>query len=727
MNCKRVFISLLLAALMATISVQAQKIEKPTIQGASSFAVITDMTTYEKCHNELQLYKQTIESEGLPVFIVADEWQTPEQVRAQIKTLYTENALEGCVFIGDIPIVLVQYAQHLTSAFKMDQREHPIRDCSVPSDRYYDDLDLVFDRIEGEPNQGLLHFFTMSPDSPQYIECDIYSARIKPQKSNGDAYKQISDYLTKAVREHKSGNEFDNFLSYTGNGSHSNSLVAWRGEQQIVREQFGERFFHRNNARFSRFTMEPYMKYDAIRDLRRKDLDFMIFHQHGDYFRMYVSGDPKTSSMDEHLEHIGVRMRALASRSVKNAQKQADKYGLDSMWYANYNDPAMIEKDSLLDLRTGIILEHINEISPNCRMVFFDACFNGDFREDDYIAGKFIFSQGDCVIGWANSVNVLQDKTSYDLMGLLGYGARIGVWAKHINILESHIHGDPTLFFHSERGKELDINRNVLRKEHNYWLSQLNHDIPDMQCLAMIRLLEENYDKVSDVLLDKYMSSPYAVVRGTAMRLSEKIDDANYKKILMKACSDNYEFIRRLAVTRMGQVGDNDFIPLLIDSYLYDTNAARVMFQNTFALACFDRDKVLAEIEKRFEGATFYNAAKLKENLLKYIDTKTEDGYPSARKDYVDKENKRWRPFYITALKNHPMHQYTKEFITILEDETETEKIRVLMAEALAWFNISVNKEMIADACKRLLDKGGMSEELTREVKRAHSRLTSKK
>ena len=223
------------------------------------------------------------------------------------------------------------------------------------------------------------------------------------------------------------------------------------------------------------------------------------------------------------------------------------------------------------------------------------------------------------------------------------------------------------------------------------------------------------------------MSSPYAVVRGTAMRLSEKIDDANYKKILMKACSDNYEFIRRLAVTRMGQVGDNDFIPLLIDSYLYDTNAARVMFQNTFALACFDRDKVLAEIEKRFEGATFYNAAKLKENLLKYIDTKTEDGYPSARKDYVDKENKRWRPFYITALKNHPMHQYTKEFITILEDETETEKIRVLMAEALAWFNISVNKEMIADACKRLLDKGGMSEELTREVKRAHSRLTSKK
>ena len=727
MNRKTKLFSLLLSAVVSLGSLHAQQIEAPTIKGESSFAVIVDTKTYEMCREQISLYKQTIESEGLPVFVVADDWQTPEQVRAQIKKLYTENALEGCVFVGDIPVVLVQYAQHLTSAFKMDQRENPIRDCSVPSDRYYDDLDLIFDRIESEPNQGLLHFFTMSPDSPQYIECDIYSARIKPQKSNGDPYKQISAYLEKAVREHKANNEFDQFLSYTGNGSHSDSMVAWRGEQQIVKEQFGDRFSHRNNARFTRFTMEPYMKYDAIRDLRRDDLDMMIFHQHGDYFRMYVSGDPYTTSMDEHIEHMALRMRSLASRSEANAKKQADKYGLDSTWYMNYDDPKMIEKDSLLDLKTGIILEHINDIRPNCRMVFFDACFNGDYREDDYIAGKFIFSEGNCVIGWANSVNVLQDKTSYDLMGLLGYGARIGVWAKHINILESHIHGDPTLFFESEEGKELDINRNVLRKEHDYWLSMLEHKVPDVQCLAMIRLLEENYEKVSDVFLKMYKTSPYAVVRGTAMRLAECIDDENYKQILMLAAKDSYEFTRRIAVTRMGYVGDNDFIPLLIDSYLDDSNSARVMFQNTFALACFDRDLVLKEIDKRFDGATFYNAEQLKKDLLRYVDTETIDGYPSARKDYVDKEDKRWRPFYITALKNHPMHQYAQEFCDILADESEPEKIRVLMAEALAWFDISVKKELIADTCKRLLDKGGMSEELTREVKRAYSRLTSKK
>lgn len=728
MKINKLFISTLLA--LATLVVaQAKQVETPAIKGNSAFAVIVDNATYEKCRAELSLYKQTVESEGLPTLIVADEWATPEQVRAELISLKKEHNIEGCVFVGEIPIPMVQRAQHLTTAFKMDERKHPVEECSVPSDRYYDDFDLVFDRMEEHPAQGLMHFYAMSPTSPQYIECDIYSARIKPQGSNGDPYKQISAYLKKAVEEHKSKNEFDQFVSYTGHGSHSDSHVAWRSEQQIVNEQFGDRFLNRNNGRFTRYMMEPYMKYDCIRELRRDDLDFMIYHQHGDFFRMYVSGDPYTYSTDEHIEQMEYRLRELYRRSPKSANKMAEQWGLDSVkWHLNANEQAMIEKDSVLDLKQGIILEEINDIRPNARMVFFDACFNGDFRNDDYIAGKFIFSEGKCVIGWANSVNVLQDKTSYDLMGLLGYGARVGVWAKHINILESHIHGDPTIAFHYKDAKKYDINNAVLNTDPKFWVEQLSSELPDMQCLAMSRLVDLDYEGASDVLLQKYMQSPYAVVRGTAMRLSERLDDENYKQILMKAWSDEYEFIRRIAVTRMGQVGDDDFIPLLVESFIKDNNSKRVMFQTTFALASFDRDKVLAEIEKRFEKATFHNADRYKEEILLYVDKKTADnGEPSALRNFTDQAEKRWRPFYITALKNHPYHQFTDTFCKILADEEEDEKIRVLMAESLAWFNISVRKEQIAECCKQLLEKGGMSEELTREVTRAYSRLTAKK
>ena len=724
---KRFFLTM--TACLATIVAQAQTIERPSIEGATSFAVIIDNASLENCRAEVNLYKQAIESEGLPTLIVADNWTTPEQVREQLIGLHKSYNIEGCVFIGDIPIAMVQRAQHLTTAFKMDERKHPIEEASVPSDRYYDDFDLVFDRMEEHPAQGLMHFFAMSPTSPQYIECDIYSARIKPQKSNGDGYKQISAYLRKAVAEHQAQNEFDTFVSYTGHGSHSNSLVAWRSEQQIANEQFGDRFKHRNSARFMRYTMEPYTKYDCIRELRRDDLDFMIFHQHGDYFRMYISGDPQTSNTDEHIEQMEYRLREYYRRNPASANKLAEQWGLDSVqWHLNANQVAMIEKDSVLELKQGIILEEINDIRPNARMVFFDACFNGDFRNDDFIAGKFIFAEGKSVIGWANSVNVLQDKTSYDLMGLLGYGARIGVWAKHVNILESHIHGDPTLAFYHADAQKYDINRMVHNNDPKFWVEQLSHEIPDVQCLAMVRLLELDYEHTSEILLQKYMQSPYAVVRGTAMSLAERLGGENYKLILKKAWSDEYEFIRRIAVTRMGLVGDEEFIPLLIESYIKDNNSIRVMFQTTFALASFDRDKVLEAINKRFEKARFHNAERYKEEILRYVDTKTADnGEPSHLRNFTDREEKRWRPFYISAQKNHPYHQFTDTFCQILADESESEKIRVLMAEALAWFNLSVKKEQIAATCKQLLDKGGMSEELTREVTRAYSRLTSKK
>ena len=238
MKLNRRFFLTMTALLAAVTLTQAKQVEKPTVEGYSSFAVIVDNATFEKCHAELMLYKATLESEGLPTFIVADNWTTPEQVREQLKSLYKEHKLEGCVFVGEIPIAMVQRAQHLTTAFKMDERKHPVEEASVPSDRYYDDFDLVFDRMEEHPAQGLMHFFAMSPTSPQYIECDIYSARIKPQASNGDPYKQVSAYLKKAVAEHKSKNEFDQFLSYTGHGSHSNSHVAWRRKSK-----FGTRLF----------------------------------------------------------------------------------------------------------------------------------------------------------------------------------------------------------------------------------------------------------------------------------------------------------------------------------------------------------------------------------------------------------------------------------------------------------------------------------------------------
>lgn len=80
----------------------------------------------------------------------------------------------------------------------------------------------------------------------------------------------------------------------------------------------------------------------------------------------------------------------------------------------------------MLDLRTGITLQDVTAMKPNVRMVIFDACYSGDFREKDYIAGRYVFTDDKTVVAFGNSVNVLQDKQANELLGLLGFGARIG-------------------------------------------------------------------------------------------------------------------------------------------------------------------------------------------------------------------------------------------------------------------------------------------------------------
>jgi len=731
MICKQKFFLLPAAVLLlAAVPVRSQTFEKPAVKGASSFAVIVDTRTARECRPQMEAYKRTLEAEGLPVWIVSHDWTAPEQVRDVLRKLHAEHALEGCVFVGDIPIAMITKAQHLTSAFKMDEREHPLHEASVPSDRFYDDFDLRF-LAQGTPSRGLFHYYEMAPDSPQYISCDIYSGRIKAQKAYGDPYRQIARYLEKAVAEHRAATHFDRFVSYTGHGSYSNSLVAWRDEQQLLDEQFGDVFRRTRNARFLRYSMEPFMKESLIRELRRGEVDMMVFHEHGMPERQYLSGTPYVESAEEAVAEMQRSFRDLARRSEsgrKRAAEKAAQRGLDSTWYGRAGDPELIRLDSIADLRTGIILEEIEAIAPNARFVLFDACYNGDYREDDFIAGHYIMAPGHCTVTFANSVNVLQDKSAFDLLGLLGEGLRIGAWAKNINILESHVIGDPTYRFKAAR-PELDINAMALKRDNGFWLSQIDHEVPDIQNLAMIRLWENDYAQLPELLLGKFTESPYCVVRYNAFRLLESLNGPEYKKALMLAAYDRFEFLRRIAVTRMGRVGDEEFLPVLVDAYAKDRNAARIVFNISESIRCFDAQKAKQAIETYFADKKFHHAQAEKQELLaRLVERDSLSPGECATREILDPEASiRWRKSRISFLKNRPYHQHVTEYLTLLADEKAPEILRVRMAEALAWFDGSVRRGEIAAAGRELLARGGCPPELAKEVQRMINRVESQK
>ncbi len=712
--------------LCGALAMQAQTFVKPAMKvKETSFAVITDKGTYQACEAELKAYQEILGDEGLPTFIVYNDWRNPEDVKKIIAKLYKKNNLEGVVFVGNVPIAMIRKAQHMTSAFKMDENKYPWRDSSVPSDRFYDDFDLQFDYLKQDSAETNFFYYDLAIESPQKIQCDIYSARIKAVDNGEDAYTQISRYLKKAIAEHKSGNKLDQFFSYTGDGSYSNSLVAWTPEVHTIREQMPKVFDREGRARFMRYNFSDYPKDDVINMLKREDLDLSIFHEHGVPERMYLSGSAATQTWNAHMDAMKYYWRGLARRYENRPkdfkdmlERMHNKYGLDSTWISGWNDPKVIEEDSLRNLRTGIILPEVTQMKPNSRMVIFDACYNGDFREKDYIAGRFIMSEGKCVVTFANSVNVLQDKMANEMLGLLGMGARVGQWAKLTNILESHITGDPTIRFKSINEVDCDA---LLKAPYNeaQMLELMKSPYADVQNLALHRLYRNKYAGISDLLRKTYETSPYMMTRFTSLALLEKLNDKNYQEVLLLSINDSYEFIRRTTIRMMQHIGLNEYIYPQIKNYVEDNLSERVAFNVELGLHVFDEVAVNAAIEKVMAET---HIAIDKDKFRKALERSGRNR--SMQKELVDKNTaERWRLTYCNSLKNYMAHAGVDGFINILKDNTESDQLRIRLLQALAWFTHSYRKADIMQACDQLAKDKKLSAELREEAKRTYYRL----
>ena len=209
----------------------AQTIVKPSVKTKTTFAIVTDTKSYEEAKEEIDAYRASVEQEGLGTYLVIDDWKTPQPIREVLKTLHEEkkSPLEGCVLVGDIPIPMIRDAQHLCSAFKMNQTMAWQRS-SVPSDRYYDDFDLKFDYIKQDSLQADYHYLSLRADSKQYLSPDIYSGRIRPLRGEGmDKYQLLRDFLKKVVKEKQKSNVLDQLTMARGHGYNSEDPLAWSG------------------------------------------------------------------------------------------------------------------------------------------------------------------------------------------------------------------------------------------------------------------------------------------------------------------------------------------------------------------------------------------------------------------------------------------------------------------------------------------------------------------
>lgn len=708
-----------IVAIGVYLSASAQKAER------SSFAVVVDNETYAACKNEIDSYKALLQKEGLFASILSSNWNTPQQVKDALYKLYKTDNLQGAIFIGNIPIVMVRDAQHLTTAFKMDQERNPMFQSSVPSDRFYDDFDLRFNYIKKDSINSLFFYYSLDANSPQKIESDIYTGRLKPTKRGEAGYDQIRKYFKKLIQERSTSNKLDVLCSYTGEGSFSNSLTAWKEEPVILREQFPQAFKTANSAKFYMFYMYPVMKDVIAKELQRQELDLMLFHEHGMPNRQYLTGEPAES--ENLVESAKLAFRERLRRESGNPakvkmlkEKYMSIFKIDSTWFNGAFDREIIIKDSLEELRRGIVLEDVPVIKPNARIVLFDACYNGDFREDRYIAGEYIFSDGKTLVTLGNSVNVLQDKSSGDMLGLLGLGFRVGEWARMTNILESHIIGDPTFRFADNKRAQIDFNSTNA----DYWLKVLSAEKhPDLQSLALHKLFSLNYKEMSSLLTKTYFSSSSYMVRLQCIHLLPFYNDNNFKEVLKSSIYDPYEFIRRKSVYAMGRVGYDEFIPSVVSVYINDYLDERVAFNAVFAFDMLDIPKVKAEFEKQLsQNSAIYDKARAKDQFFKRIESR--ERLAAGSLNLTDKKMKKGeRLFSVSFLRNNNYHTPVERYLATLADKSEDSLIRLRLAEALGWYTYSYKKQIIIDSCKKIASEEPDGSALKNELIKTANRL----
>ena len=109
--------------LLAAAAVTIASVQLFAASPRRGFAVVIDARSYEEARRQVDDYAAEIGKSGLEVHFVIDRTGQPDSLRQVLRQLWEQPKapIEGAVLIGDIPVVMVRDAQHLTSAFKMDQ------------------------------------------------------------------------------------------------------------------------------------------------------------------------------------------------------------------------------------------------------------------------------------------------------------------------------------------------------------------------------------------------------------------------------------------------------------------------------------------------------------------------------------------------------------------------------------------------------------------------------
>ncbi|MCK4812732.1 MAG: HEAT repeat domain-containing protein, partial [Candidatus Marinimicrobia bacterium] len=615
-----------------------------------------------------------------------------------LREIAENNNLEGAVFIGDIPIPMIQDAQHLTSAFKIDQTRFTMQRISIATDCFYDDLDLVFNFIKQDEENPLLFYYSLSEQSTQYIEKDFYSGRIFPPLHDERKYAMIANYLTRIVEQKRHPEVLDTMITFTGHGYHSESLNSWENHSHMLREQFPNLYLPGGQINNFYHTMSRKMKDILIEELENPQLDMAIFHAHGGDDAQYLLGYPPAANARENVAEIKRFVRSKLRTAKRRGNYEESKkyyienYDIPEHWIDDTFDEDVIREDSLYNAYLDMYSPDVEKMTPEADIIMFDECYNGQFYQKNYISGTYIFGKGTTVAGIANSVNVRQDIWANELLGLLRHGASLGEWHLSRNYIESQIIGDPTFHFAKPSKSPLKSSYKKL----------LRSDDASLRTYGVYQLAKMQGSFAENQLIQIYKTDPFANVRLEALKSLAQLRTPAFRELLKISITDPSELIRRITANWMGKIGSIEYFPYLIDRMYHDISK-RVSYSAKTELDLLFSDPDLDLIYDAFT-ITLDDTVKIKQL------------------DYRQKRAKKWlydeiiptlldtsltvkkRMSKARSFRNYNFAAGIPTLLNVALDESDDPVVRTTCVEALGWFTMNPSYKMIIEQLKPLTE-----------------------
>ena len=713
-----------MAALAVSLSMQAAV--------RRGLAVVIDPQSYEQARTEVDAYAAAVNAvDGLQVKTIVDRWGIPDSIRNNLKQLYADKAfgLEGVVLIGDIPIAMVRDAQHLTSAFKMNQKSDR-RNSSVPSDRFYDDFELEFDFV-GRDSTAPYFYYSLAAASPQRLRPTLYSGRIRPTDAGGTSrYDKLRRYLRKAVAEKQERPQLRRLFFFSGHGYISESKVARMDEKAGLYEHFPWLKGQDDAISYMDHSDHNPVKESLMNELMRPDLDFAMLHHHGYWDTQYLNNIPTPLNPQQAKKYIQSYGRAHV-RAAKERGKNADsirsvletRLDLPTSWLADTFDPTLVLRDSLEDAALDLHLEDFAAygFAPNCRVVMIDACFCGSFHRENCIANEYIFSPGHTVACIANSVNVLQDKWSDRLLGIIGMGGCVGDVARYATYLEAHVIGDPTFRFRPADAA-YDCSRAIKTDNTGLWKRLLKTGTADQQVLAIDHLVEQKA-LGSDDLLALFKKTPYALVRMQVLQSLAQFNDNNFIEVLQLGVNDSYELVQRHALRYIGQSGDERLVPALINVTIRNNTSDRCNFNAMNTLSFFPKDKLLNEFKRQFDAPSvaYIHKDEVRSKIEKTLTNCAKKWLEDMAAITAPETPAKKRLMAIRTLRNYCVHSEVPGLAAYVETCGD-EETQVALLEALGWHRLSCNAKAIRETALRMSRNEALPASVRKEALRTYNR-----